>query len=474
MHLQSDSSTGYYPKNTISSFRNQLSRPLKLDAGQYEVGLAECSYTFKNLTIDPDQHVLSIGKVSGIFNPDPHHGTRLFSDIPKSDIPRYGIQSSSPKVKYIPKNIWDYASSNSLHISKVEDDFRSRGTAPSRSAIAVNEVTCQLVARKDINNNADLASELGHLLERFGISLETETYTNGRFYWTFKHSTPSMTVVRYSEKVECIGFNGSSWGYEGGIATNSMTTIGEPNLKMYDELCKVTFFEYLLDLQGLEVLSHIPQAQRRETSAIAFWKWIKNKMSITENETKVVSSASNVVYAVEMEHKSLQKKCTSVKQIVDAINQHADGYNFSLTENNVSYTIFKNSFKYELLELNEYCAAILGLSEVKISTDNDGNRVFTGEFRPLFNYGKSRMFVYCDIVEDQYVGHQMEPLLRIATYKGEENKITTNEFPQIQYVPVRKDYIENIHLYIRSEIGDVLPFDSGSLSATLHFRVRRY
>ena len=88
----------------------------------------------------------------------------------------------------------------------------------------------------------------------------------------------------------------------------------------------------MLDLQGLEVLSHIPQAQRRETSAIAFWKWIKNKMSITENETKVVSSASNVVYAVEMEHKSLQKKCTSVKQIVDAINQHADGYKFSLTE----------------------------------------------------------------------------------------------------------------------------------------------
>lgn len=130
------------------------------------------------------------------------------------------------------------------------------------------------------------------------------------------------------------------------------------------------------------------------------------------------------MYVVELEHKSLQKKCTNVKQIVDAIKQHADEYKFSLTESNVFYTIFKNSFNYEPLELNEYCAAILGLTEVKISTDNDENLVFTGEFRPLFNYGNSRMFVSCDIVEDQYVGHQMEPL-RIATCKGEESKITT-------------------------------------------------
>jgi len=96
------------------------------------------------------------------------------------------------------------------------------------------------------------------------------------------------------------------------------------------------------------------------------------------------------------------------------------------------------------------------------------------QFPPTFNYGKTRMFIYTDVVENQYVGHQMAPLLRISTYDGKDKHIKTVDFPHLQYIPVCKPYIEHILMYIRSESGEMLPFEHGTFSATLHFRRRRY
>lgn len=88
-----------------------------------------------------------------------------------------------------------------------------------------------------------------------------------------------------------------------------------------------------------------------------------------------------------------------------------------------------HQFEYKELELNSYIAAMLGLSETKLSRDKYENTVYE-KYVPAFNYGKTRMFIYFDIIENQYVGDQMAPL------EGEDNKIATIDFKQIQYIPI--------------------------------------
>lgn len=84
------------------------------------------------------------------------------------------------------------------------------------------------------------------------------------------------------------------------------------------------------------------------------------------------------------------------------------------------------------------------------------------------------MYIYMDIIENQFIGGQVAPLLRIVDYKGEKERTTTQEFAHHHYVPLRNISIDQIHMYIRSETSAYLPIELGSFTATLHFRRKRF
>ena len=50
--LQSDSSSSHYPENTLTSFRNHFSEPIRLENDRYEVALVECSYVNSQAIIE--------------------------------------------------------------------------------------------------------------------------------------------------------------------------------------------------------------------------------------------------------------------------------------------------------------------------------------------------------------------------------------------------------------------------------------
>ena len=194
------------------------------------MGLAECSYTFKNPTVGADQHVLSIGKISGILNPDPVHGTRIIS-VPKGSNIEMGIQSSTTSVKYIPKNIWEYARENMISILKTEKDLRSKGELQSQALMVANEVTIQIVTRKNINSFDDLLSELSEILLPFGINIKMEPL-GGRQFFTFTYTVPfAQSQLKFPDGVaSAIGFHGSSTKYQQNGVINEMTSLGVPKL----------------------------------------------------------------------------------------------------------------------------------------------------------------------------------------------------------------------------------------------------
>jgi len=224
---------------------------------------------------------------------------------------------------------------------------------------------------------------------------------------------------------------------------------------------------------------HAPNYLLKDAPTNVFWNAVKKSISIKDSERELKASntpisQTKLVYTILREGIMLKKVSKSIEDIITAINEQAKGYKFVVHDNKVSYIIEKGSFFYTDIEINKHCAAILGLTETEQTFDSDGNSVYTGQFAPSFNYGKTRMFIYSDIAEHQFVGDQMAPLLRIATYDGRNDKITTIGFTHLHYIPVSKNYIEFIHMYIRSETGETLPFETGTFSATLHFRQRRY
>lgn len=90
-----------------------------------------------------------------------------------------------------------------------------------------------------------------------------------------------------------------------------------------------------------------------------------------------------------------------------------------------------------------------------------------GPYRSLFTREDLTIYIYSDCIRDQIVGDTMAPLLRTFTMK--KGGIDT-EFNQILYKEIEKGYIETIEINLRTEYGDLVSFESNTLSVTLHFK----
>uniref|UniRef100_A0A1Y1KYY2 Uncharacterized protein n=1 Tax=Photinus pyralis TaxID=7054 RepID=A0A1Y1KYY2_PHOPY len=85
----------------------------------------------------------------------------------------------------------------------------------------------------------------------------------------------------------------------------------------------------------------------------------------------------------------------------------------------------------------------------------------------------SQMFIYCDIVEPQIVGNVVSPLMRIVNITAENYNYGCHKdvvFSPTHYIPVMIKEFENIEINIRTDTGQSMPFEFGTLSLKLHFK----
>lgn len=87
------------------------------------------------------------------------------------------------------------------------------------------------------------------------------------------------------------------------------------------------------------------------------------------------------------------------------------------------------------------------------------------------NEGFSALYLYSDVVEDQFVGGYMVPLLRVVPFKndGKKHYVWVN-FNHVQYLPVLDRQADSIEINIRRDNGKTVPFQDGKVVVTLHFR----
>lgn len=85
-------------------------------------------------------------------------------------------------------------------------------------------------------------------------------------------------------------------------------------------------------------------------------------------------------------------------------------------------------------------------------------------------HGLHNLYVYCDIIQPQYVGDALVPLLRIVPVEGKDGQRISKSFIRPQYIPVSRKQFESIEVNIKRDTGDSVPFEFGRVLLTLHFR----
>ena len=82
------------------------------------------------------------------------------------------------------------------------------------------------------------------------------------------------------------------------------------------------------------------------------------------------------------------------------------------------------------------------------------------------------LYVYTDIIDYQFVGDEVAPLLRVVAVENKPSfgEIVNKTYIAPHYLPVSRYFIETIRLDIRDDTGSRIHFGIGKIVIKLHFR----
>ena len=102
-----------------------------------------------------------------------------------------------------------------------------------------------------------------------------------------------------------------------------------------------------------------------------------------------------------------------------------------------------------------------------------------GNDKHQFKYGidlnthSNRFYVYSDVANYTYIGDVTAPILRVIPFKQLQEEIHFHqEFLNLHYVPVAKSYIDQVHISIKGDTGEDIPFITGKTLIKLHFKLK--
>jgi hypothetical protein len=170
---------------------------------------------------------------------------------------------------------------------------------------------------------------------------------------------------------------------------------------------------------------------------------------------------------------------TSVEEIVDYIHTSFDEMRiadtFTIEYDSKSRKVtFKMYDTYDMFTLTDRLAAHLGFVEkkqfTKVDLDSD---TYTSDSYTDIERGMTALFVYTNIIKPQIVGDVSVPLLRAVPIKEKQSHaLRAEEFRHPMYFPTIHEVTDLIQILIKRDNGEAVPFKSGKVIATLHFRKR--
>ena len=80
------------------------------------------------------------------------------------------------------------------------------------------------------------------------------------------------------------------------------------------------------------------------------------------------------------------------------------------------------------------------------------------------------IYVYSSIVEFNNVGDTVAPLISVIPVHGKHGDFVTYEPQRPEYKPITQNYISEIELQLNASNGELINFESGVVTVTLHFK----
>ena len=163
---------------------------------------------------------------------------------------------------------------------------------------------------------------------------------------------------------------------------------------------------------------------------------------------------------------------TSIKDVIDAMNDVISKNDRIKEVVRLSYDTLSRKITAQLqhnVEVNfKDMGYILGFSPDKVISNTT-----TAEREADLEHGFHDLFIYCDMLQSQYVGDALVPLLRIVPVEGKDGQRISKSFVLPQYVPVSRKQFETIEVNIKRDTREPVPFEFGRVLITLHFRQSR-
>ena len=85
----------------------------------------------------------------------------------------------------------------------------------------------------------------------------------------------------------------------------------------------------------------------------------------------------------------------------------------------------------------------------------------------------SAIYLYCDLIKPRTVGHTLAPLLGVIPVKGKSGDNDAERYEKLQYHPVLKKHISDIHILLHDDQKKAISFCKGKIIVTLHFRKQK-
>ena len=205
--------------------------------------------------------------------------------------------------------------------------------------------------------------------------------------------------------------------------------------------------------------------------------WFREQMKHHQYDSvdEILNRENNEFFPVDvLQHKTKidAGNYETVDEILEALNQ-----NVVLNKNNVKFTVDQKTRKIHVACSSQDMISLTLSSKLCLQLGfvpdvNILNKMSTHPANILLGL-PSLFFIYTDIIEPQLIGDVLAKVLRVTVLDNAQYIYGVQRvrfFSQPHYVPVLKREFENIEIDIRSNTGEKIPFEFGTVSVKLHFK----
>jgi hypothetical protein len=502
IHLESSASTKNFNENKITNFRNEIVPPLVLESNSYECALVDVAYVYNEPELPKGSKLYTVSRVTkfalegdpcpfshelcssevgvgpSYYQPSYVKDLKFRADLPENwednDVilvryQRLEVRVSNESDADLPRAEGLYARVRTrLPMTKVKERYVPKPKKPPEPLIAkqISNVQTESTPEADQISEAtaepDLTSyeqrqaspDTTQLMEVEKDSEEClrEKYTRLIAEWSsvvdkdlnvetvlIATSCENLSKIIAAKMVVEVGFVSVTpqiLNVVGGINKETTTKVIDWNV-FHKALHMNKSFE-LIELEHER--NNIPNCGLNVNVEI---EWVD-----------VLTSVDRDLYKIE----HWMKEEFRAPVAIDKVNGYVGLWH-------------RGTEPLERVILEPQLEEILGLTEFTLEIKQFDQHLKRASFLFDKKHGSRQIYLYSDLIDFVHVGNTTAPLLRTFKYDGNENKqLIQQEFTHLQYKPIVKEMVQEIHIYLRNEMNRIPAIVLGSFAATLHIR----